>query len=70
MFWSFVWIFGKNVCSQKRAWNKKIGSSLMFILKKLAHLALWIFVQFAVVILQKEQSTSIEIYGFHYLFVL
>ena len=34
----------------------------MFMLKKLAHLALYFF-QFAVVILHEEQSTSIEIYA-------
>ena len=33
----------------------------MFMLKKLAHIALWIFFQFADVILHDEQSTSIEI---------
>ena len=36
----------------------------MFMLKELAHLALSIFFQFAVVILLNEQSTSIEIYDF------
>ena len=37
----------------------------MFMLKKLAHLTLQIFVQFAVVILPNEQSTSIEINGIY-----
>ena len=39
----------------------------MFMLKKLAHLALLIFVQFAVVILHDEQSTSFEIYDLNLL---
>jgi hypothetical protein len=43
--------------------KQKVGLSLMFMLKKLAHLALSFFFQFAVVILHNEQSTTIEIYG-------
>ena len=35
----------------------------MLMLKKLAHLALWNFIQFAGVIFHNEQSTSIVIYG-------
>ena len=45
--------------------KQKLGSSLMIILKTLAHLALLILFQFAVVDLHNEQSTSIEIYGVH-----
>ena len=42
--------------------KQKLGTSLMFMLENLAHLALSIFFQFAVVILHSDQSTSIEIY--------
>ena len=50
--------------------KQKNGSSLMFMIKKLAHLTLWIFFQFAVVILLDEQSTSIEIYDWVVLTIL